>query len=263
MNLSKELIYTCDKGIVTLTINRPESMNAWTRASMLEMRDVISLINNDNNTKVLIITGVGASFCAGGDIGLLDSVGLGGKDTRRRIVEPLGMIASVLHMFRHPTIAAINGGAVGGGLSLAMLCDIRIASDKAKLGAAWVRRALVPDVGATYLLPRTIGVDRALMLAFTGEIIDAIEAERIGLVTRVVPHEELMQITNELATKIANGPSVAIELMKRGIYRGMKNDLETQLDFETYAMNVCFKTEDFRESIKAFKESRKASFRGK
>jgi len=152
---------------------------------------------------------------------------------------------------------------VGGGLSFALLCDIRIASDKARFGAVWVNRGLVPDVGATYLLPRTIGLDRALELCYTGEIIDAGEAERIGLVTRVVPHDDLMNVVNQLAARIAKGPSVAIELMKRGIYRAVGGDYAGSLDFESYAQNFCFQSEDFKESVAAFMEKRDPRFQGK
>jgi 2-(1,2-epoxy-1,2-dihydrophenyl)acetyl-CoA isomerase len=179
------------------------------------------------------------------------------------MVQPTGYFGSALFSLSKPTIAAINGVAVGAGLSLALLCDIRIASEKARFGAVWVRMGIIPDVGGTYLLPRTIGLDKALELAFTGDIIDAREAERVGLVTKVVPHDDLMKVTDELASRIAKGPSVAMEVMKRGMYRAVGGDYNAQLDFESYAQNLCFQTEDYKEAISAFKEKREPRFQGK
>jgi 2-(1,2-epoxy-1,2-dihydrophenyl)acetyl-CoA isomerase len=179
------------------------------------------------------------------------------------MVQPVGYFGSALYSLSKPTIAAINGIAVGAGLSLALLCDIRISSDKARFGAVWVKMGIIPDVGGTYLLPRTIGLDKAFQLAFTGDIIDAKEAERIGLLTKVVPHDDLMKVTGELASRIAKGPSVAIELVKRGMYRAMGGDYNAQLDFESYAQNLCFQTEDFKEATAAFADKREPRFQGK
>lgn len=260
-----ELQLTKQDGIATLTLNRPDRMNAMTTAMWYGLRDIIEEVRDDDGIKVLIMTGAGRAFCAGSDVeGRLAARIAGEKieKTRRDLLEPVGFAASVVSSLGKPIIAAINGVAVGAGLSLALVCDIRIASEKARFGAAWVKVGLIPDLGATYSLPRTIGPDKALELFFTGDIIDSREAERIGLVTKVVLHDELMKVTEELARKIAKGPSVAIELTKRAVYRGLHNDLDKQLDFESYAQNLCRQTEDHREGVKAFMEKREATFKG-
>jgi len=265
-NLTDELLYSSGDGVATLTLNRPDNLNACTTAMYDGMCQVADEVRDNDEVKVLVLTGAGRGFCAGTDAKSRLATRASGErleKSRKDMVRPVGYFGSALYNLGKPAIAAINGVCVGGGLSFALLCDIRIASDKARFGAVWVNRGLVPDVGATYLLPRTIGLDRALELCFTGEIIDAQEAERIGLVTRVVPNDDLMKAVNELALKIARGPSVAIELMKRGIYRAVGGDYAGQLDFESYAQNICFQTEDFKEATTAFMEKRETRFQGK
>ncbi len=265
-NLTEELIYSVRDGVATLIFNRPDKMNACTTTMYDGICQVADEVTADDNVKVLVITGAGRAFCAGTDVESRLATRVGGgrlEKSRREMIQPVGYFGSALHRLGKPTIAAINGVAVGAGLSWALLCDIRIASDKARLGAVWVNMGLIPDVGGTYLLPRTIGLDKAIELAITGDIIDAKEAERIGLVTKVVPHDDLVQVTNELASRIARGPSVAIELIKRGIYRAIGGDYDAQLDFESYAQNLCFQTEDCKEAVNAFKEKRQPHFQGK
>ena len=183
--------------------------------------------------------------------------------SRRETVAPVGYFGAALYGIEKPIISAVNGICAGAGLSFALLSDIRIASDKARFCAVWVRMGLVPDVGATHLLPRIVGLDKALELCFTGKVVDAAEALRMGLATSVVPHDSLMATSQELAFQIAEGPSTAIELTKRGIYRAMGGDYWASLEYESFAQNVCFQTDDFKEALSAFKEKRKAKFKGK
>jgi 2-(1,2-epoxy-1,2-dihydrophenyl)acetyl-CoA isomerase len=174
-----------------------------------------------------------------------------------------GTVAMSFEDLDKPIIAALNGVAVGAGLSMALACDIRIASENARFGAIWVKRGLIPDAGATWFLPRVLPYDKAIELAFTGDLVGAREALEMGLVTRVVPHDQLMPEAEALAGKIAKGPSVAIELIKRGFRRSLTNDLKSQLDYETYAQNLCRRSEDHREGVKSFMEKRPPEFKGR
>jgi len=193
---------------------------------------------------------------------LASRVEKGGEENRFETLRPTGAVALDIANLDKPIIAAINGVAVGAGLSLVLLSDIRLASEKARFGAVWINMGFIPDLGSTYFLPRIVGMEKALDLMLSGEVINAEEALRIGLVGRVIPHEQLMATAKELATKIAAGPSVAVELTKRGLRRALNNDLRTQLDYESYAQNLCRKTEDHKEAVQAFKEKRKPKFRG-
>lgn len=261
----EEIVLSKENGVATLTLNRPDRMNAFTTPMYHELRQIVADIHDDDSTKVLIVTGAGRAFCAGSDVQHRLSARLEGQKietSRRETLEPVGLVASMFRSIGKPTIAAINGVATGAGLSLSLLCDLRIASENARFGAAWVKVGLIPDLAATYSLPRLIGPDKALEIFLTGDLIDAREAERIGLVTRVVPHDELMKYSMEFAQRLASGPSVAIELIKRAVYRGLQNDLDRQLEFETYAQNVCRQTEDHQEGVKAFLEKRQATYKG-
>ena len=264
-DLTQELLYSCKDGIARLTLNRPDTLNALTVTMYEGMERVVDEIKRNADIKVLVITGAGRAFSSGTDVKarLAPHAAEGmQRKTHLDMMRPVGFIAPILRSLDKPIIAAVNGVAAGAGLSVALLSDIRIASDQARLIGVWVRRGLVADVGATYLLPRLIGIDKALEMCFTGEAIGAQEAEKLGLVTRVVPHDDLMKATDELATKIAKGPSTAIEFMKRGMYRAIDNDLSTQVDFEEYAQSVCRGSEDFKEGVASFMEKREAQFRG-
>jgi 2-(1,2-epoxy-1,2-dihydrophenyl)acetyl-CoA isomerase len=162
-----------------------------------------------------------------------------------------------------PIIAAVNGAAAGAGMNLALGCDIRIASTAAKFSQAFVKRGLHPDWGGTYFLPRVVGMARAAEMIFTGEVIDAAEALRLGIVSRVVPPEELLPTAHALARRIAVGPPVALRLAKHSLYANAERDLKSALEVETFAQNICFDTEDAREGIRAFVEKRDPVFRGR
>lgn len=261
-----ELVLSKEKGVATLTLNRPDKMNAMTTAMWEELQRTAEELRHDDEVRVLVLTGAGRAFCAGTDVEKRLSARIAGERlerTRAELLEPpILSIAPAIQNIGKPTIAAINGVAVGAGLSLALLCDLRIASEGARFAATWIRVGLVPDIGATYFLPRTVPIDKALQMFFTGDFIDAQEAERIGLVTQVVPEGELTKVTQELALRLAKGPSVALELIKRAVYQSLSNDLVKQLHFERYAQNLCYQTEDYREGVKAFMEKRQPVFKG-
>ncbi|MGA3086611.1 MAG: enoyl-CoA hydratase-related protein [Thermodesulfobacteriota bacterium] len=254
------------EGIATLTLNNPDKLNAMSTEMWNDFRKIIDHLQGNHEIKVLVITGSGRGFCSGSDVGsrlAANIEGRGPKKTQADLLEGTGYAAKVIRDLELPIIAAINGVAAGAGLSMALLSDIRIASETARFGAIWVRVGLIGDLGATLLLPQLIGPDKAFEMLTTGIMIDAREAERIGLVTRVVPSEALMTTVYELAMKLAKGPALSVKLMKKALYKGLRhNDLLTQLDFESFAQGVCRQSEDHREGVRAFMEKRVAQFKG-
>ncbi len=262
----KNILLEKENHVVTLTFNRPEKMNTISMEMREEIVAALGEINDDDDARVLILTGAGdRAFCAGVDVGVMSNriAGQVEETNRRKIAQRIGWHIPRLRQIRVPTIAAINGVAAGMGVSFISACDIRVASEKARFTCAWVNRGLVPDGGVTYLLPQIVGIEKALELFYTGEVIDAQEALRIRLVGRVVPPDDLMKVTGDLAARIAAGPPIAHEMAKYGVYRGLVTDIEGALDFESYAVRVCTATEDFKEGVKSFVEKRKPEFQGR
>ncbi|MFC2067202.1 enoyl-CoA hydratase/isomerase family protein [Chloroflexota bacterium] len=261
----EDLLLERKNGIAVITLNAPDKANAITTKMKKSLALAVNEIAGDDEVRVIILTGAGRIFSAGGDMDAMKARVDGTlEESRYERLQRVGNWADLLPGLDKPVIAAVNGIAVGAGFSLAMGCDIRIASDKAKFGAVFVLRGLVPDSALTFLLPRAIGTSKALELMFTGDIIGADEAKSLDIVSRVVPHEELMETAQQLATRIVQQPPFAIELTKRLVYRSMIDDLARHLDWETYAQQLCWRTEDFRESARAFLEKRpQPPFKGK
>lgn len=261
-----DILYSLDRGIARITLNKPEKLNALSWGSWAEIENAIAMADADDNVKVVLITGAGRGFCAGTDLttGTKESDWparpLGGRPGMMRS-RYLGT-AQVYHC-RKPTIAAVNGASVGAGFSLAMACDIRIASDAARFSAIFVKRAIVADTGCTWFLPRLVGVENALKMMYTGKIIDAPEALRIGLVSEVVSADELAGRATALALEIANGPSLAIELMKRLTHEGLTRDLDEQIEMEQFLQGITHNTEDAAEGRNSFLERREPVFKGR
>ena len=263
-----DLIYTKEDHIATITLNRPERMNALTLDTHTELAQAIEQVKNDDEVRVLIITGAGRGFCSGDDVGEIFLTGEGwSADAKAKSLAYLeggveGGGCGALLSLNKPTIAAVNGAAVGYGCDITLMCDMRIASENARFGEVFIRVGLIPDQGML-LLPRLVGLAKAYELILTGDIIDAREAERIGLVNRVVPHEQLEAVTKELATKLAKQPPLAIRLAKEGIRRGLKLPLHSLLSFHGPAVLFLAGTEDHIEGAKAFTEKREPVFKGK
>jgi len=259
------LIHEVKDGIATLTLNRPERLNALGGTLRDDLHDAITRSAADPDVRVLIITGAGKGFCSGGDVKAMNEAKEGQRE--RPLLEKIapGRDRTLLAMrdAPQPIIAAVNGAAAGAGMNLALGCDIRLASTAAKFSQAFVKRGLHPDWGGTYFLPRIVGMAKACELIFTGAVIDAAEALRLGIVSQVVEPEELLPAAQALARAIAAGPPIAIRLAKRGLYRNAESDLRTALEYETFAQNTCFETEDAREGIRAFVEKRAPVFRGR
>ena len=259
-----DLIYAKEGSIATITLNRPERLNAFTGAMTQGLMQAVEDANADDEIRVIVITGAGRGFCSGLDL-TAQVAGQGaapsGQARRPRISSR--HLSTLMLSLDKPTIASVNGPAIGWGFELAQLCDMRIASDKAVLGDMHVKRGLVPDNGGHWLLPRLIGWAKACEIMFLGERMDAKEAERIGLVNKVVPDEELAQTTKEWATKIANNAPLAVQMSKKQMRLGLSSDYESNLEFSVFAQGTLFQTEDFREGVRSFTEKREPVFKGR
>lgn len=227
-------------GIVVLTLNRPERKNAVTRAMWPRLRDVFLEVSDRSDDRVLIITGAGDSFCSGGDLADTSDAEQpeGDSETalgRMRVVESAAL---ALHECSKPTIAAINGVAAGGGLNLALGCDLTVLSEDARLSQIFVRRGLVPDFGALWLLPRLIGLHRAKELMLLGETITAAQAADLGLVNRLVPRDEVLTTAQELATRLAALPTTSLSIIKRGLNRSFESSMQGILEYEAVSQTL-------------------------
>lgn len=264
---SEHLIYTKGEGIATLTMNRPQKLNAFTSDMYQGILQMIADAAGDDEVRVLVIAGTGRAFCVGADVKNLEQ-GLAKGNPGHVPTDPSAdavsqILTLPLQKMNKPVIAAVNGIAAGGGLDVACACDIRIASEKASFSSVFVRRGIIPTMGGTYFLPRLVGLDKACEMIWTGDLVDAEEAQRIGLVTRVVPHDELEAATEELALKIATGPPLAIKESKRLIYDGLNTDLESALREVIRSYMTLGASEDHREALRAFLEKREPVFKGR
>ncbi len=255
-----------NRGIVTLTLNRPESHNAMTPSMGEEVTRAIAEVRQDPEARVMIVTGAGRSFCSGGDLGMLardsgveGATGPSMGETPRQFYDQFLSLRNL----PVPTIAAINGPAIGAGLCLALACDLRVAASGATMGMTFVRVGIHPGMGATYLLPSLVGTAKAFELFFTGRIFDATEALSYGLVNRVVPRPGLLEDVGALAAEIAASAPIAVRTLKESIYRMMNPGLEQALEFESRQQAATFATADAKEGVKAIMERRKPKFRGK
>ena len=235
------ILFEKKDGIATITLNSPDKLNAISFKMRDSLMQVIDDLGKDDSVKVVILTGAGRGFCAGADLSEL----AGGTRPEPSIYEQLqGVPRPSFFKLEKPVIAAVNGACVGAGLSLALTCDIRIASDKAKFGSAFIKLGAPTDNGMTYWLPKIIGHANALEFLLTGKIVMGTEAKQIGLVNQVVPGEELMKVSQEMAVQIAQYPVLALALTKRLVYRSMISDAARQLDWENWAGQICRKNKD-------------------
>jgi len=247
------------EGIVTLTLNHPENLNAMTPAMGDEVTDLVQTLKDDQEARVLILTGAGRAFCAGGAKGNLQSRTAGSNTESPKTFYK--RFLSLRHL-EIPTIAAINGPAVGAGFCVALACDMRVAAVNARMGLNFVRLGIHPGMAGTYTTPRIVGMAKACEVIFTGRLYSGEEAFALGLINRVVPQEKVIEEAMTLAREIAANAPIAVRLAKRALYKGDADMLEAAIEIESEYQALTWTTEDAKEGITAMTEKRAPKFRG-
>lgn len=250
-------VTTAENGVCTVKLNLPEVRNVLGHKMREELKDFFNEVKNNDGVKVIVLTGEGNAFSAGGDLSALK--GLDAVSGRKRLQLGHEMIRSIVTLEK-PVIAAVNGVAAGAGVSLAVACDMIIARQSAVFIQSFSKVGLIPDLGSIYFLPRLIGRQRALELMFLGEKISAEQAQAIGIVNRVIEDELFTDEVYKLANQLAEGPQMALGLMKKLVNRSLLNDLDQSLELEGFAQALCFESENFKEGVNAFFEKRKPIF---
>ena len=261
--MTQELLIEVADGIGTLTLNRPETLNSFTDDMLWEMVGALDDFEARDDVSVVVLTGAGRGFSSGGNIG-----GMGAKDapkpheTKTHIWNDIQAFPKRVARFEKPIIAAVNGPAVGGGMDLALACDIRIAGARARFCESYVKIGLAPGGGGAYFLPRIVGKAQALELLWTADFVDAETALSIGLVNHVYPDDQLMVETLKLAKRIAAQPPLSVKLVKRLVNQGLRSDMDTAFDLVSSHISILRSGEDHKEAIAAFKEKRPGKYRG-
>ncbi len=263
--MNDELLYDVADSVATITFNRPDRMNTITPTMLRRLSELLLQADGDSAVRVIVLTGNGRAWCAGLDVGAAvagDGIGGEGAGSGTGEFELRNAPPVVLHKIDTPTIAAMNGGAAGYGLDLALGCDLRLASEKAKLAAAYTARGLVPESGGTWLLPRIVGWSKAAELLFTARTLDAAAALDMGLVSEVVPHDELEARTAVVAAEVAANAPLAVRAAKRMMRHAMTENLEDHVQRQYLALLPLFGSKDFREGLASYLEKRPAEFTG-
>lgn len=253
------------EGVLTITLNRPDCLNAFNDEMSFELQDALKQAEKDKAVRCVVLTGSGRGFCAGQDLQSRSIASNNGdvphlgESIRKRYLP----IISKIRNMEKPVIAMVNGVAAGAGASVALACDMRVASEKASFIQAFVKVGLIPDSGACWLLPRLVGFGKAMQWAMTGEKVDAQTALATGLVNQVVAEDALLEATQALAKQLAQGPTKALGLMKRAMNRGLNLDLDDFLALEADLQELAGRTQDYQEGVSAFVEKRAAAFQGK
>ena len=250
-------------GVLTITLNRPEKLNAFVGRMRRDLAEILERAATDASARCVVLTGAGRAFCSGGDIAYMAE--LIENDDAEEFGRLLGAARRVLHAIREmpkPVLAAINGAAAGAGFNLALACDLRIASDKATFAQSFAKIGLHPDWGGTYFLPRLVPANIACEMFFLGDALTAERAFQLGLVNRVVPHEMLETETHILATRLSHAPPISIGGSKQAVYESQQATLDDILNYELEAQLRCFRSQDMKEGLRAFLEKRAPKFTG-
>ncbi|MBW2637321.1 MAG: enoyl-CoA hydratase/isomerase family protein [Deltaproteobacteria bacterium] len=252
--------YEKSNGIGTITLNRPERMNAVTPQLCDDVKQVLDMIQSDDEVRCVILTGAGRAFSAGGDMDTIKEFQAMGQPASRRRLQWSTRLVEQLYMLEKVTIAKVNGDAIGGGASLALACDFVVAADKARFGFVFTNIGIMPDMGCMYFLPRIVGLRTAKKLVFEGNIFSAEEGMKMGMVSEVVPSEDLDTVVDNLAEKMARKAKDSLGLMKNIMQKGMDMNLASLMDREAEAQSLLWKTRDHKEGLQALLEKRKPTF---
>jgi enoyl-CoA hydratase/carnithine racemase len=261
-----DLEWSLDGSVGTITLNRPERRNAFTFGMVREWAELLRDVRTDDAVRVVVLTGAGdKAFCSGIDLGSISNAhaSLTPLERKSQLHDEIHQVALALEALDKPVIASINGAAVGAGLDMALMCDLRIAARSARLSEGYIKVGLTPGDGGAYYLPRLVGTAKALELLLTGDMVGADEAHRIGLVNRVVDDAELGSATRALAEQIAGAPPVTVRMIKRATYQSARADLRTSLDLISSHFAVVAATDDAAEALSAMREKRVPSFQGR
>ena len=260
---SDGLLVEVDGLVVTVTIDRPEVMNAMTTEMFGEFGRICREVSNDSKVRAVIVTGSGGNFCSGADVGAQGQRSAAeDRPHQLRAMRQISETVIALHELQHPVIAKVRGVAVGAGLNLALGCDMVVASETARFSEIFARRALSLDFGGSWLLPRQVGLHRAKELALLAEVVDAVEADRIGLVNRVVPDDDLDKVVESVVDRIVAGPPLALSMSKKLLNAGTVSSLTQALEAEAQAQTVNFSTSDVVEAARSWSDKRPAEFQG-
>ena len=265
----EEILYDVSGHVATITLNCPDRMNSFSDTLLTEWADAITRSAHDDDVRAVIITGTGRAFCAGANLKARaeeDKVlrtDSSPAERRNGLRFTVHQVARALHLLDKPYIGAINGAAVGAGMDMASMTDIRIASDQARFSMSYVNVGLIPGDGGAWLLPRLVGLQKALELLWSGELFGAERALEIGYLSKVVPHDNLMDEARAYAEKLAAGPPIAMQLTKRLVYRGLTSSFLEAMDAAQAAMTLAQSTEDAKEGPRAFVEKRPPQFQGR
>jgi 2-(1,2-epoxy-1,2-dihydrophenyl)acetyl-CoA isomerase len=267
MSEYKQILFTKENRVALITLNRPDKLNAYSEVMVHEILHALGDARDDDGIRAVIITGAGRGFCSGGDISRDFQYPTRYRGHRLESLlemrENMHQLVLFLHRFDKPTIAAVNGPAVAGGLTLALSCDFRIAAESARLGDTSLKFALIPDEGGAYLFPKFMGAERALKMSLFSEVYPAKQAKELGLVTEVVPDADLLTEARRWADRLADGPPIAIRITKRMMYKQQTMSLDNALEDAALSTVATNYTDDVKEGIAAFHAKRKPEFKGR
>lgn len=262
--MADQILSEVQRRVAIITLNRPHTLNAMTPNLMAELKVAVTQADENPDVRVVVVTGAGRAFSSGGDRDFLEALGtMGGSEIKETVYANFQGAIKAVKLLSKPTIAAVNGPAVGAGCELAVACDFRVASSSAQFVESWIHLGTIAPLGGMFLLPRIVGLARATEMLMLGKPIEAIEAERIGLVNQVVEPEQLTIAATSLAERLAAGPPLALGIYKEGLRRSLESSLSAEWEAGLYAQSLLIQSDDFKEAVAAAAEKRPPNFTGR